>query len=70
VDRQLQCECGYQARGTDEDSLVAAIVSHAREAHGMQLSHEEALLLAFRAALDASTPPTTPRPTTAPEEET
>ena len=65
----LQCECGYQARGADEDGLVAAIMSHAREAHGMHLSRDEALLLAFRAALDAKTPPTTPRQATAPEEE-
>jgi hypothetical protein len=30
----------------------------------MALSHDEALLLAFRAELDASAPPTSPRETT------
>jgi predicted small metal-binding protein len=42
----LQCDCGFEARGEHEDGLVAEIVRHAREAHGMALSHDEALLLA------------------------
>jgi hypothetical protein len=35
-----------------EDDLVAAVQSHARDAHGMALSRREALLLTFRAELD------------------
>jgi hypothetical protein len=55
----LRCECGFEARGEDEDGLVAEVQRHAREAHGMPLSHDEALLLAFRAELNR--PPATPR---------
>jgi Protein of unknown function (DUF1059) len=49
VDKVLRCDCGYEARAADEEALVAAVQHHAREAHGMALSHDEALLLAFRA---------------------
>ena len=45
------CDCGFEARAADEDGLVAAIQRLAWEAHGMPLSHDEALLLAFRAEL-------------------
>jgi hypothetical protein len=69
VENLLHCECGFQARGADEEGLVTAIIDHARDAHGMRLSRDEALLLAFRAALDANALPTTPRPATAEEEE-
>jgi hypothetical protein len=53
VDKVLQCDCGFEARATDEDGLAAEIQRHAREAHGMALSREEALLLAFSAELSA-----------------
>jgi hypothetical protein len=48
----LLCHCGFEARGVDEDALVAEVRRHASEAHGMALSHDEALLLAFRAELN------------------
>ena len=48
----LRCECGFEARAADEEGLVALVRRHAREAHGMALSHDDALLLAFRAELD------------------
>ena len=63
----LHCDCGFEARAEDEDELVAEVQRHAREAHGMALSHEEALLLAFRTQLKA--PPTTPRDLTAQTDE-
>jgi hypothetical protein len=53
VDRVLQCDCGFEARAEDEDGLVAEVQRHAREAHGMALSQDEALLLAFRVQLGA-----------------
>ena len=55
----IHCECGFEARGTDEDGLVAEVQRHALEAHGMALSHDEAVLLVFRAELygPAATPP-------------
>jgi Protein of unknown function (DUF1059) len=63
VDKVLQCDCGFEARAEDEDRLVASVQRHAREAHGMALSHDEALLLAFRVQLGAATPPTISRDT-------
>ena len=59
MDRALHCDCGFDARGEDEDGLVAEVQRHAREAHSMALSYDEALLLAFRVQLGAS--PTSPR---------
>jgi hypothetical protein len=52
VEKVLRCDCGFEARGEHEDDLVAAVQSHAREAHGMTLSRRDALLLTFRAELD------------------
>ena len=51
MDRVVHCECGFDARAEYEDALVAEVQRHAREAHGMALSYDEALLLAFRAEL-------------------
>ena len=39
----------------NKQGFVAEVQRHARETHGMALSHDEALLLAFRAELDATT---------------
>ena len=50
----LHCDCGFEARATDEDGLVTEVRSHAWEAHGMALSHDEALLLAFQAELSTA----------------
>jgi Protein of unknown function (DUF1059) len=52
VEKVLRCDCGFEARGEHEDDLVAAVQSHARDAHGMTLSRRDALLLTFRAELD------------------
>ena len=57
----LQCDCGFEARAEDEDGLVAEVQRHAWEEHRMALSHDEALLLAFRVQLGA--PPTISRQT-------
>jgi hypothetical protein len=53
VDKVLQCDCGFEARAADSDGLIDEVQRHAREAHGMALSREEALLLAFSAELSA-----------------
>jgi hypothetical protein len=58
VDAVLHCECGFEARAADEEGLVAEVQRHAREAHGMALSPDQALVLLFRAELAAA--PTTP----------
>jgi hypothetical protein len=62
VDKVLYCECGFEARGADADGLVEEVIRHASEAHGMALSREEALILAFRAELSAAST-TTQTPT-------
>jgi hypothetical protein len=62
----LRCDCGFEARAADEDGLVAEVQRHAREAHGMALTRDEALLLAFRAELDQGTPTTITRKTATP----
>jgi hypothetical protein len=54
VERALQCECGFEARAEDESGLVDAIRRHAWDAHAMALSRDEALMLGFRAELDAT----------------
>ena len=60
----LHCHCGFEARADDEDGLVAAVRRHAWAAHGMALSHDEALVLAFRVALDEEVPTAIPHGTT------
>jgi predicted small metal-binding protein len=49
VEAVITCECGFEARAVDEEGLVAEVRGHAAQAHGMPLSHEDALLLIFRA---------------------
>jgi hypothetical protein len=61
VDKTLTCDCGYEAHGGDDDALAAEAQRHAWQAHGMALSHQEALLLVFRG--EPTRLPTTPRAT-------
>jgi hypothetical protein len=56
MEKVLQCDCGFEARADHEYGLVAEVQRHAWVAHGMALSPDQALLLAFRAALDATSP--------------
>src|SRR6266511_4565958 len=56
MEKVLQCDCGFEARAENEDGLVAEVRRHAWAAHGMALSPDEALLLTFRAELDATAP--------------
>jgi hypothetical protein len=64
VDKTLTCDCGFIARAPDGVGLATEVLRHAREAHGMPLSHDEALLLLFHAELAAI-----PATTTATEKE-
>jgi hypothetical protein len=68
VETVITCECGFEARAADEEGLVAEVMRHAAETHCMPLSHEDALLLVFRAEL-AAQPTTTRQTTNRPEEE-
>jgi Protein of unknown function (DUF1059) len=56
VDKVLTCDCGFEARAANEEALVEEVRRHAAEAHGMVLSPDDALLLAFRAELDEAPP--------------
>jgi hypothetical protein len=51
VDKTLTCDCGFIALARDDVGLVTEVRRHAWEVHGMPLSHDEALLLVFRAEL-------------------
>jgi predicted small metal-binding protein len=46
VDKALTCECGFVARAADEADLVEQVRRHALEAHGMNLSREDARAIA------------------------
>jgi predicted small metal-binding protein len=53
-DKVLSCECGYEVTATDEAELVEEIRRHARDAHGIAFSVEDALLVVLRSQLDLS----------------
>ena len=55
MDKKLTCDCGFVARAPDELGLVTEVRRHAWDAHGMQLSHDEALVLLFHAELAQET---------------
>jgi hypothetical protein len=69
VDTVVTCDCGFEARARHEDELVAVVRRHAWEAHGMRLTVEQALLLAFRAELDKDAPTAISRTSTRSEKE-
>jgi hypothetical protein len=55
VDQTLTCDCGFIARAPDGVGLATEVLVHAWEAHGMPLSHDEALLVLFHAELAGGT---------------
>lgn len=38
--KEVQCECGFYARGTEED-LVPVVQAHAKAKHGMDVNREQ-----------------------------
>jgi hypothetical protein len=66
VDNTLTCDCGFIAQARDGVGLATEVRRHAWEAHGMLLSHNEALVLLFHAELAGATA-IPPRPQTATE---
>lgn len=48
----LRCDCGYEVSADSDEELVADVRRHALDAHGMELTAEDALLVAFRLQLD------------------
>jgi hypothetical protein len=70
VDKTLTCDCGFIARAPDGVGLATEVLCHAWEAHGMPLSHDEALLLLFHAELAGVTAiPARPQTATETEEQ-
>ena len=61
MEKTLTCNCGHEARAGDDDALAAEVQRHAWQAHGMALSHQEALLLVLRG--EPTRLPTTARTT-------
>jgi predicted small metal-binding protein len=56
-DKGLRCDCGYQVTAPDETTQVEEIRLHAREAHGIAFSVEDALVVLLRSQLDLSRAP-------------
>jgi predicted small metal-binding protein len=56
-DKALRCDCGYEVTGGDEAALLEDIRQHARDAHGIAFSVEDALLVVLRSQLDLSRAP-------------
>lgn len=42
----INCECGVTVRGADDAELVTNAIAHAKDAHGMTITREQALALA------------------------
>ncbi len=42
----IECPCGYVIRADDDEALVAQAQTHAKEAHGMELTREDAVAMA------------------------
>jgi len=42
----IRCPCGTVVRAGDDESLVAQAQKHAREAHAMDLTRDQALAMA------------------------
>jgi predicted small metal-binding protein len=43
--KEVTCLCGWQVRGT-EDEVVAQVIEHGREVHGIQSTRDEILAIA------------------------
>jgi predicted small metal-binding protein len=50
--KEVTCICGWTCRGT-EDEVVAQVIAHGREAHGVESTREEVLAI----AVDVPAPP-------------
>jgi predicted small metal-binding protein len=56
TDKAVRCDCGHEVRAGSEEQLVAEVQDHAREAHGIEFSREDALLVVLRTELHDATP--------------
>jgi predicted small metal-binding protein len=56
-DKDLRCDCGYEVTSENEAALLDEIRRHARDAHGITFSAEDALLVVLRSQFDLSRVP-------------
>ena len=42
----VHCDCGFVVRGASDDEIVASVQTHAKEAHGLDVTREHALAMA------------------------
>ena len=47
MEKVINCPCGFVLRGKDDDEVVQKAQEHAKSVHGMDLSREQALEMAF-----------------------
>ena len=52
--KEVRCECGHEVTAITEAELITDIRRHAREAHGIAFSVEDALLVVLRSQLEPS----------------
>lgn len=55
-DKIIRCDCGYRLQAATEQRQVAEVRRHAREAHGISFSTEEALAVLLRLELEEGVP--------------
>jgi predicted small metal-binding protein len=55
-DKIIRCDCGYRLQAATEQRQVAEVRRHAREAHGISFSTEEALAVLLRIELEEGVP--------------
>jgi predicted small metal-binding protein len=44
--KTIKCDCGVVIRGDSDDELVRSAQAHAKEAHNMEITPEQALAMA------------------------
>ncbi len=54
---EIPCECGYVARGADDDELAADAQVHAQDVHRVELTAELVVAIARRAAAPSEAGP-------------
>lgn len=46
MSKVIRCPCGFVVRAENDNALVAMAQEHAKQAHGMELTPEEAMSMA------------------------
>jgi hypothetical protein len=51
MDKRVRCDSGYEVRAVGEEQVAAEVRAHARDAHGIEFTHADALLVVLRSEL-------------------